>query len=76
MNKKASIYTYSIIYTASEDFKDKTPFVVAVVEDDNSRFLTRIENYKEGYDDEIKIGMTVEFDRMDENGKPLYKFVD
>ena len=41
MNEKAKIYTYSIIYTASLDFADKVPFVVAVLEnEENDRFMS------------------------------------
>ncbi len=74
MNKKATIYTYSIIYTASEDFKDQTPYVIAIVEDEELRRLTRIEGYDK--DKEIQIGMEVEFARLDESGNSIYKFIN
>lgn len=72
MGEKARIYTYTIIYVPTEAFKDKTPYVVAVVEEGSERRFTRIEGYKESQD--IYVGMEVEYSGTDENGKPLYKF--
>ena len=72
MAKKAKIYTYSIVYSPSEEFKDKVPYVVAVLEENNERFSTFVEGYKEDLD--IKIGMEVEFSRFDEAGNVVYKF--
>ncbi len=73
MNKRGKIYTYTVINVASEEFVDQVPYAVAVVDDGENKFFTRIENYRA--DREIKIGMEVEFSRYDENQKPLYKLV-
>lgn len=74
MENKAKIYTYSIIYTASLDFADKVPFAVAVVESqENGRFMTFVEGYEEGK--KIEVGMEVEFSRMNQDGNPIYKFI-
>ncbi|MFZ5644736.1 MAG: Zn-ribbon domain-containing OB-fold protein [Bacillota bacterium] len=73
MKNRANIYTYTIIYTATEDFKDKTPYVVAVVEDNNQRFFTFVEGYDQNI--EVTIGMEVEFVRLDESSRPVYKFI-
>ncbi|EOD01571.1 Zn-ribbon domain-containing OB-fold protein [Caldisalinibacter kiritimatiensis] len=73
MGKKAKIYTYSIINVASVDFKDKVPFAVAIVENEDGRFMTYLEGYKE--DKEISIGMEVEYSRLNEDGNPIYKLV-
>lgn len=73
MDKKAVVYTYSVIFSASEDFKDMTPFALAIVDDGEEKFLTRLEGYESGK--EIKVGMEVAFSRLDDNGKPLYKFI-
>ncbi|MFT9497557.1 Zn-ribbon domain-containing OB-fold protein [Anaerosolibacter sp.] len=73
MTSRGTIYTYSIIYSASQAFKDQTPFVIAVVEDEGSRILTRIEGYEK--DRPISIGMEVELSRIDDNGYKLYKFI-
>lgn len=43
MNEKGKIYTYSIIYSATEAFKDRVPYVVAVVENSIGRRLVRID---------------------------------
>ncbi len=74
MNEKAKIYTYSIIYTASLDFADKVPFVVAVLEnEENDRFMSFIEGYEKEKD--IEIGMDVEFSRLNDDGNPIYRFI-
>ncbi len=72
MAKKAKIYSFTIVYSSSEEFKDKVPYVVAVLEENKERFSSFIEGYKE--DIEIKIGMEVEFSRFDEAGNVVYKF--
>ncbi len=73
MNKRGRIYTFTIIHTASEAFKDMTPYVVAVVEDDREKFFARIEGYDR--DREVNIGMEVEFSGLDDGGRPVYKFI-
>lgn len=73
MSKKGKIYTYSIIYAAAEDFKDHTPYVAAVVEVEGKKALTLLEGYIK--DQPVEIGMEVEFSRLDNNGKALYKFI-
>lgn len=74
MEKKAKIYTYSIIYTASLDFSDKVPFAVAVVESqEDGKFMTLVEGYEERK--KIEIGMEVEFSRLNQDGNPIYKFI-
>lgn len=70
----SSIYTYSVITSAAEAFKDKVPYLIALVEkDDGSHVLSRIEGYTEGR--EIKVGMPVEFVSDDEHGNPLFRLV-
>lgn len=70
MSKKAKIYSYSVIHVGSVEFYEKAPYLIAVVEDDQNRFLTQIEGYLEGQD--IQIGMEVEFLRNDESGRSIY----
>lgn len=72
MGKKARIYTYTVIYSAAEAFKDKTPYVVAVVDDGKEKFLTWVKGYSESR--EIHIGMEVEFLGLDESGHAVYQF--
>ena len=71
MDNKGTIYTYSVIYTASEDFKDQTPYVIALIDSNDGRSLSRLENYT---GQEISIGQEVEFSRIDEKGIKIYKF--
>lgn len=71
MNSRSKIFTYTIINVASEDFQEKVPYMVAVVEENGRKIFTRIDNYE--VEKEISIGMEVEFSRIDENGATLYK---
>jgi len=58
MARKAKIYTYTVVTSAAEAFKDKVPYLIAVLEDETGRFTSFVEGYKEGV--EVKIGMEVE----------------
>jgi len=71
MSRKGRIYTYTIVYSAAEAFKDRTPYVVALVEEDGRRAMSLLEGYRDGKD--VKIGMEVEFVREDTAGNPIYK---
>lgn len=74
MNNRAQIYTYSIIYSASLDFAEKVPFVVAVLENqEDDRFMSYIEGYEKGQ--EIEIGTEVEFLKLNDDGNPIYRFL-
>lgn len=72
MARKGRIYTYTIIHNAAEAFKEKTPYVVALIEENGKRTAARVE----GYDGKqvILIGMEVELSRM-ESGHAVYKFI-
>ncbi|HWQ60892.1 MAG TPA: OB-fold domain-containing protein [Negativicutes bacterium] len=72
LNEKGQIYTYSIIYSAAEAFKDKVPYVVAVVENSAGRRLARIEGYTDKT--RVEIGMEVAFVKMDAAENPIYCF--
>ncbi|MFZ3101741.1 MAG: OB-fold domain-containing protein [Desulfitobacteriaceae bacterium] len=74
MEARAEIYTYSIVYSAAEAFKDNVPYVVAVLDDGQQKFVTRVENYQDSR--EVKIGMEVVFSGTMEGSIPIYKFVD
>ena len=74
MTNKAKIYTYTVINSASADFVDKVPYVVAILEDANdTKFPSYVEGYKEGMD--VAIGMDVEFLKEDKLGNQIYKFI-
>lgn len=67
------IYAYTVIRSTSEAFKDKTPYVMAVVDRGDDKVLARVEGYQEGQ--AISIGMKVPFWKNDEAGNPIYRFV-
>lgn len=70
---KGKIYTYSVIYSAAEAFKEKTPYVIAIIEADGTpRHMAQIEGYREGMP--IEIGMSVELSGEDKAGNRIYKF--
>lgn len=73
MNKRGKIYTFTVITSAAEDFRDKVPYAIAVVEEENRKALAFIEGYSD--DMKIAVGQEVEFIRNDERGNPIYKFV-
>ncbi|MCL2602807.1 MAG: OB-fold domain-containing protein [Treponema sp.] len=53
-----TIYTYTIIYAAAEEFADKAPYLCAVVQDaSGSRSTSMISGWKPGVP--VKIGQTV-----------------
>ena len=73
MSRRGTIFTYSVVHSGIEAFKDKTPYVVALVEENQGISLARVEGYTEGK--LINVGMDVEFFAEDENGNPIYKFI-
>lgn len=73
LSKKAKIYTYTVIHIGTEEYSERVPYLMAVVEDDQSRFLTRVEGFSK--DQVIQIGMEVEFLENDENGKSIYSLI-
>ena len=72
MNKKAKIYTYTIIYSSTEEFKDKTPYAAGIVEIEQGKVAALIEGYKDGL--KIEIGMEVDFSHLDAKGNAIYRF--
>jgi uncharacterized OB-fold protein len=73
MDDQAVIYTYTIIYSSTEAFKDKTPYVAAIVEKaGGEKVATIVEGYRENIP--IAIGMPVVFARTDATGNPVYRF--
>lgn len=73
MTKAANIYTYTVIFSAAEDFKDKTPYAVAILDNGSQKFAAFIDGYKEGM--QIKVGMEVGYSHEDEKGNVVYKFM-
>lgn len=73
MNRRGTIFTYSVVHVGTEVFKDETPYVVAIVEENNRKIITRIEGYTEKT--EIKIGMEVAYLTDDKEGNAIYRFI-
>lgn len=72
--KRAVIYTYSIVYSSSELFQDKTPYVTAILEEESGkRFPAFLGGYPEGK--EIVMGQEVDFQGYDQNQKAVYCLV-
>lgn len=69
--KSPTIYTYSILYSTTEAFADKLPYVSAILErEDGSRFASLLGGFVQGM--EIKIGQAVKYLGEDEQGKASY----
>ena len=68
MATNATIYTFTRIHMAAETFKDETPFVIAIIEENEKRFLARIEG-----NPEVKIGDAVEPAGTTIGDQPVYK---
>ena len=67
----ATIYTYSILYSSTEEFKDKTPYLTTILEKQNGeRFASLVEGWKEGM--EVRIGQQVRCTGQDASGNPTY----
>lgn len=73
MSRRGTLFTYSIVHSGTDAFKDKTPYVVALVEEHQRIRLAPVEGYTERT--EIRIGMEVEFLTEDEKGNPSYRFI-
>lgn len=73
MSRLGTIFTYSIVHSGTDNFKDKTPYVVALVEENQHMRLAHIEGYTQ--DLQVKIGMEVEYLTADERNNPIYKFI-
>lgn len=72
MSRRGTLFTYSIVHSGTDAFKDKTPYVVALVEENQLIRLARVEGYSDRT--EIKVGMEVEFLAEDGKGSPVYRF--
>ena len=71
--KTAKIYSYSIIYISSEEFKKDIPYVVAILEDESgTRFPAKVIGYNEGR--KVAIGDKVDFVSNDDKFHFVYTF--
>ncbi|MGY0374723.1 OB-fold domain-containing protein [Clostridium sp. JNZ J1-5] len=69
--KNPTIYTYSILYSTTDAFLDRLPYVSAIIELENgSKFASLLEGYVQGM--KIKIGQEVKYLGEDKYGKARY----
>lgn len=73
MQRRGTLVTYTVVHSGTEAFKDRTPYVVALVEEDRQLRLARVEGYVEG--SELGVGVEVEFMAEELGGQPIYRFV-
>jgi uncharacterized OB-fold protein len=74
MSETAAIYTYSVIHSSTESFKDKVPYMAAIVtRPDGSRIATLVEGYSP--DKDVAIGSKVVLSGTDTHGNPIYRLV-
>lgn len=66
-----SIYSFSVVHTASVEFQDKTPYACAIIEDEDGRHSCILEGYEAGR--ELAVGMPVQPAGVDEAGKKRYR---
>lgn len=67
----AKIYTYSVLSSSSQEFKDKVPYVAAILERSNGeRFASLVDGYKDGAT--IAIGQAVRCTGHDAAGQPTF----
>ncbi len=68
------IYSYTIVYSSTEALKDKTPYIVAIVEKTGGE---KVSAMVEGYTPEAKvaIGSEVAFCRQEAGGSSIYKLL-
>lgn len=72
MERRGTIYTYSVVRCGTEAFQEMIPYVLAVVEEKSKKRMARIEGYADKTD--ITIGMEVAFLKNDIRGNPIYTF--
>jgi len=72
MSRRGTLFTYSVVHSGMNAFKDQTPYVVALVEEDRQIRLARVEGYTDR--EELAVGMDVEFMAEDQEGHPIYRF--
>lgn len=72
MKRSGAIYSFCVVHSSTEAFQAKTPYVLAVVEDNRQKLLARIEGYTEQTD--IRVGMEVRFLAEEDKENPIYTF--
>lgn len=71
MTDPVKIYTYSILHSTSEEFKDRVPYVCAILERSNGeRFASLLDGYTPNA--KVEIGQVVQCKGRDASGKETY----
>jgi uncharacterized OB-fold protein len=72
MTETAEIYTYTVINSSTEAFKDKTPYLAAIVtRPDGTRVAAMVEGWTET--SPVAIGTAVRLSGTDPLGNPTYR---
>ncbi len=69
MYRDGKIYSFTVIHTAAEKFQHLVPYVIAIVDDGDGRFLVRIEQFDTK---KLAVDAAIKFDHLDPEGKPVY----
>lgn len=69
MYRNGKIYSFTVIHTAAEKFQHLVPYAIAIVDDGDTRFLVRIEQFDL---EKLAVDADVRFDHLDPEGKPVY----
>jgi uncharacterized OB-fold protein len=72
MCRRGTLFTYSVVHSGMDAFKDQTPYVVALVKEGQQIRLARVEGYTDRH--ELVVGMDVDFMAEDQEGHPIYRF--
>lgn len=68
------IYSFTIVYSSTEAMKDKTPYLVAIVEKpDGEKISALVEGYRP--EAKVQIGSKVAFSRQAAGGSSIYKLL-
>lgn len=73
MSRRGSIYSYSVVRSGPAGFQDRTPYLLALIEDGTGVRMAQVEGYRDGA--EIVIGAPVEFVAEDGKGNPVYRLI-
>lgn len=66
------IYSYAIVHTSTIAFQDRTPYVCAILEDENGNRESCI---LEGYTEKTSVGIGMEVEKTPgPNGSTIYSF--
>lgn len=72
---KYKIYSYSVLHSSTVDFAEKTPYIVAIVEDETgARQSAFVEGWREGI--QIQIGGALIWAGEDEAGRARFALAD